>query len=386
MNKTYCALPFRETMIIPGDVLLLCCRHDTNVIVKDTFDKTFKSGKHQEIRELMLAGKSVTGCEQCYREEEQGVESMREKSIKTYGVVKDIELQGIHIQFDNVCNLKCRMCSSVSSHLLYNEETEIYGKSISWQKFVVTDSYKDIDTSKLNVIRLHGGEPFMSKRAEEFFKVINQSGRISEIDIVIPTNGMVKPSTEFLEALSNCNNLSIAVSIDAYGELNDYFRSKSDFNTIISNLDFFYSLRDSRKPGTTNINIVTTVNVYNVNKLKELDLFLESRYSNLPLVKSMLHGPDYLRISCLPKEYKDKIRHAVVDYPDVLKMLDIEDTNYFEEFIFNHRQLDEVRQEFLGDLNLELLEFIKNYKVTRTVTSEHIIKFHNFVDPELFND
>lgn len=386
MNKTYCALPFRETMIIPGDVLLLCCRHDTNVIVKDTFDKTFKSGKHQEIRELMLAGKPVTGCEQCYREEEQGVESMREKSIKTYGVVKDIELQGIHIQFDNVCNLKCRMCSSVSSHLLYNEETEIYGKSISWQKFVVTDVYKDIDTSKLNVIRLHGGEPFMSKRAEEFFKVINRSGRISKIDIVIPTNGMVKPSTEFLEALSNCNNLSIAVSIDAYGDLNDYFRSKSDFNTIISNLDFFYSLRDSRKSGTTNISIVTTVNVYNVNKLKELDLFLESRYSNLPLVKSMLHGPGYLRISCLPKEYKDNIRHTVIEYPDVLKMLDIDDTNYFEEFIFNHRQLDEVRQEFLGDLNLELLEFIKNYKVTRTVTSEHIIKFHNFVDPELFND
>jgi len=153
MNKTYCALPFRETMLIPGDVLLLCCRHDTNVVIEESFDKSFKSGKLQEIRKLMLAGKPVSGCEQCYREEQQGVESMRQQSIKTYGVVDNIELQGIHLQFDNVCNLKCRMCSSTSSHLLYNEETEIYGKAISWQKLVVADKYQENDTSKLTVIR-----------------------------------------------------------------------------------------------------------------------------------------------------------------------------------------------------------------------------------------
>lgn len=373
-------------MLVPGDVLLLCCRHDTNVVIEESFDKTFKSGKLQEIRELMLAGKPVAGCEQCYREEQQGVESMRQQSIKTYGVVDDIELQGIHLQFDNVCNLKCRMCSSPSSHLLYNEETEIYGKGISWQKFVVADKYKEIDTSKLTVIRLHGGEPFMSKRAEEFFKSITASGRISKVSIVIPTNGMVKPSEDFLEALANCNVLSIAVSIDALGGLNDYFRSNSDFDTVISNLDFFCSLIESRKPGTTDISVVTTVNVYNVNKLQELDTFLKSRYPNLPLVKSMLHGPSYLRISCLPKEYKDKIRHSVADYPDVLKMLDIDDTNYFEEFVFNHRQLDNIRKESLGDLNLELSEFINNYKFTKELTSKHIIKFHSFVDPGIFND
>jgi MoaA/NifB/PqqE/SkfB family radical SAM enzyme len=385
-NKTYCALPFRETMMLPGDVLLLCCRHDTNVVIKEDFDKTFKSGKLQEIRELMLAGKPVSGCEQCYREEHQGVESMREQSIKTYGIVDDIELQGLHIQFDNICNLKCRMCSSVSSHLLHSEETEIYGKAISWKKFVVADKYKQMDISKLTTIRLHGGEPFMSKRAEEFCKSITELGRIDKVSIVIPTNGMIRPSNDFLEALSNCNSLSIAVSIDALGGLNDYFRSKSDFDTIISNLDFFYSLIKSRKAGTTNISVVTTVNIYNVNKLQELDLFLKSRYSNLTLTKSMLHGPEYLRISCLPKEYKDRIRHTVAEYPDVLRMLDIEDTNYFEEFVFNHRQLDNIRQESLDDFNLELSEFISNYKFIKEVTLEQIIKFHNFVDPGVFND
>lgn len=373
-------------MIVPGDVLLLCCAHNTNVIIKNNFNETFKSGKIQEIRELMLAGKTVEGCEQCYKEEENGVESMRERGIKKYGVVKDIKLQAVEIQFDNLCNLKCRMCSSAQSHLIYNDEVKIFGKAISWKKFTETTRYKEIDISELKEIRIHGGEPFLSPRAEEFFYKMIQENQIKQINISTPTNGMIKPTGAFLAAIQQCKVLSIIISIDAYGELNDYFRSKSDFNTVIDNLDFFYSLITQRPVGSTTIGVSTTVNVYNVNKLQELDLFLQSRYPYLKVGKSFLHNPDYLRISCLPKDYKNKIRHTVLGYPDVLKMLDKEDTDYFEEFIFYHRQLDSVRQESLGNLNLELSEFIKNYKFKKEITTENIIKFSNFIDPGVFDD
>jgi sulfatase maturation enzyme AslB (radical SAM superfamily) len=371
-------------MLIPGDVLLLCCRHDTNAIIKDSFDKTFKGGKIQEIRELMLAGKPVAGCEQCYVEEEQGIESMRQRGIKKYGVVEDIEVHALHIQFDNVCNLKCRMCASTSSHLLYNDEVEIFGKSVAWQKFTHADKYKEIDISKLTEIRLHGGEPFMSKRADEFFG--NLLDKISEISIATPTNGMIMPKGNLLKAFNQCKFLSISVSIDAYGDLNDYFRSKSDFNLIVKNLDFIYSLIESRPAGTTTISIATTVNVYNINKLQELDDFFKARYPNIELIKSFLHAPDYLKISCLPKEYKDKIRHTVKDYPEILSMLDIDNPNYFDEFIFYHNKLDTLRKESLGNLNPELSNFIDSYESKKQVTTEHIVKFHTFVPPEVFND
>jgi len=386
MNKTYCALPFRETMLVPGNVLLLCCKHDTNVIIKNNFEESFRSGKIQEIRELMLAGKAVEGCEQCYKEEENGIESMREQSITKYGIVDDIQLKALHVQFDNVCNLKCRMCTSTQSHLLYNDEIEIFGKSIGWQKLTVADQYNNIDVSSLEEIRLHGGEPFLSPRAEEFFYKIIQENQIKQISIMTPTNGMIKPTGALLAAIQQCKVLSIMISIDAYGELNDYFRSKSNFNTVIHNLDFFYSLIDQRPVGSTTIGILTTINVYNVNKLQELDLFLKPRYPNLELKKAFLHYPEYLRISSLPKEYKEKIQYSVEAYPDVLKMLNADDPDYFEEFIFYHKQLDSLRQESLGNFNLELLEFIENYKPKKEITKEHIIKFHNFVDPGIFND
>jgi sulfatase maturation enzyme AslB (radical SAM superfamily) len=379
-SKTYCAHPFRETVLLPGDTLLVCQRHTDNVIIDKGFHEAFYTGKIQEIRELMLEGKSVPGCDQCYREESVGIKSMRQKSIEKHGVVTDIEIHSIDVQFDNTCNLKCRMCASTQSHLLYNEEIEIFGNAVSWQKATSTDVYTEIDNSKINEIVIYGGEPLLSERANKFLQTFIDSERISEIKISTPTNGMVHPSDTFLTAFLSCKKLDLTVSIDAYGDLNDYFRSRSDFDTVIHNLDFFIDLINRRGSKETYVRVSVTVNVYNVNKLQELETFLRSRYTNILIDFNLLHNPDFLRISCLPKEYKDAIRHKVETYPNVLKMLDMDDTNYFEEFIFYHNKLDAIRQESLSEVNLELAEYIKNYKSEKAVTSDQVRKFYPIID------
>jgi sulfatase maturation enzyme AslB (radical SAM superfamily) len=379
-SKTYCAHPFRETVLLPGDTLLVCQRHTDNVIIDKGFHEAFYTGKIQEIRELMLEGKSVPGCDQCYREESVGIKSMRQKSIEKHGVVTDIEIHSIDVQFDNTCNLKCRMCASTQSHLLYNEEIEIFGNAVSWQKATSTDVYTEIDNSKINEIVIYGGEPLLSERANKFLQTFIDSERISEIKISTPTNGMVHPSDTFLTAFLSCKKLDLTVSIDAYGDLNDYFRSRSDFDTVIHNLDFFIDLINLRGSKETYVRVSVTVNVYNVNKLQELETFLRSRYTNILIDFNLLHNPDFLRISCLPKEYKDAIRHKVETYPNVLKMLDMDDTNYFEEFIFYHNKLDAIRQESLSEVNLELAEYIKNYKSEKAVTSDQVRKFYPIID------
>jgi len=379
-SKTYCAHPFRETVLLPGDTLLVCQRHTDNVIIDKGFHEAFYTGKIQEIRELMLEGKSVPGCDQCYREESVGIKSMRQKSIEKHGVVTDIEIHSIDVQFDNTCNLKCRMCASTQSHLLYNEEIEIFGNAVSWQKATSTDVYTEIDNSKINEIVIYGGEPLLSERANKFLQTFIDSERISEIKISTPTNGMVHPSDTFLTAFLSCKKLDLTVSIDAYGDLNDYFRSRSDFDTVIHNLDFFIDLINRRGSKETYVRVSVTVNVYNVNKLQELETFLRSRYTNILIDFNLLHNPDFLRISCLPKEYKDAIRHKVETYPNVLKMLDMDDTNYFEEFIFYHNKLDAIRQESLSEVNLELAEYIENYKSEKAVTSDQVRKFYPIID------
>jgi sulfatase maturation enzyme AslB (radical SAM superfamily) len=272
------------------------------------------------------------------------------------------------------------MCASTQSHLLYNEEIEIFGNAVSWQKATSTDVYTEIDNSKINEIVIYGGEPLLSERANKFLQTFIDSERISEIKISTPTNGMVHPSDTFLTAFLSCKKLDLTVSIDAYGDLNDYFRSRSDFDTVIHNLDFFIDLINRRGSKETYVRVSVTVNVYNVNKLQELETFLRSRYTNILIDFNLLHNPDFLRISCLPKEYKDAIRHKVETYPNVLKMLDMDDTNYFEEFIFYHNKLDAIRQESLSEVNLELAEYIKNYKSEKAVTSDQVRKFYPIID------
>lgn len=381
MNKTYCPVPFRETMLMPGNAVIVCCRHPDNHYIKNSFEETFTNNKLTAIRQSMLSGTPVSGCEQCYNEEAQGVKSMRQRKIDRYGIVDNIELQHVSIQFDNICNLKCRMCASSQSHLLYEEEKILLGNTVSWQKFIDADRYHEIDTTNLEEIWVHGGEPFLSKRADTFFKTLIEKKQVERLNIGLNTNGTVKPPQYFLEALILCKKLSLNVSIDAYGKLNDYFRSKSNFDTVIKSLDYFFThLKEQRLDKETQVGVSVTVNIYNVNKLSELIEFLKSRYNGISINIDFLHHPDFLAISTLPKEYKNIIRHTVESFPEVLKMLDKDDVDLFDEFVFFHNTLNELRGEDFDNLNSELFNYIKQHKQRKNITPKNLLEFYQTAD------
>jgi len=368
-------------MLVPGNAVILCCRHPDNHYIKNSFEETFTNDKITHIRKLMIAGTPVKGCEQCYREEDQGVKSMRQRKIDIYGIVDNIELKYISIQFDNICNLKCRMCASSQSHLLYEEEKILLENTVSWQKFIDTDRYSEIDTTNLEEIWVHGGEPFLSKRADNFFKTLIEKKQVERLSIGLNTNGTVEPPQYFLEALILCHKLMLNVSIDAYGKLNDYFRSKSNFNTVIQRLDYFYTyLKEQRLSKETQIGVSITVNIYNVNKLSELVEFLKSRYAGIQINIDCLQRPDFLAISTLPKEYKNLIRHTVELFPEVLKMLDKDDVDLFDEFVFFHNTLNELRGEDFDNLNSELFNYIKQHKQRKNITPKNLLEFYQTAD------
>ena len=168
--------------------------------------------------------------------------------------------------------------------------------------------------------------------------------------------------------------------------MNEYIRGKSDFNEIVKNLKFYSSLIDSRPKQSTTIGISTVVNVYNVNKLKELDQFITKEFSQFELEKKFLSYPEFLRISCLPKEYKNIIKHAVQDYPELLQFLNKDDNNYFEEFIFYNNSVDKLTGHSLKDVNLELAEYIENYKSKKEISNQHVRKFYPVIDLRSSND
>jgi hypothetical protein len=200
------------------------------------------------------------------------------------------------------------------------------------------------------------------------------SNEISKVTISTYTNGMIIPTDYILEAFKKCKFLDLYISIDGFGNLNEYIRGKSDFNEIVKNLKFYSSLIDSRPEHSTFIGISTVVNVYNVNKLKDLDQFIAKEFPEFELEKKFLSYPDFLRIPGLPIEYKNKIQDSVKDYPSVLQFLNKEDAGHFEEFILYNNTLDNLAGNSLKDVNPELYKFVQSYKLKKEIKSVDLQK------------
>lgn len=374
MNKTYCPLPFRELMLIPGDIMLLCGGYATNINTNNNVKETFYNGEVESIRKDMINGVEIKGCQQCYNEECMGAKSYRQKNIEKYGYVTDVKIKSLTIQFDNVCNLKCRSCASPQSSKIHDDEIKVFGRALVDNKYKFATGFEDLDYQEITDIQMHGGEPFLSKKADEFFKKLIDQGVMSNIHIRVITNATITPNGNILKSLEICKNLTINASVDAYGKLNDYFRKGSDFNTVVQNLNFFEELKSKRPVGTTTLGINTSVNIYNVNKLEELDNFFKLNFPSFILNKNLISRPEYLCITHLPNDYKELVRPSLKNYKDLLSVLDTPAEDYFPEFVTYHQSLDTIRNETLGDCNALLNDYINNYKTTKTVSKNDMLR------------
>jgi sulfatase maturation enzyme AslB (radical SAM superfamily) len=176
------------------------------------------------------------------------------------------------------------------------------------------------------------------------------------------TNGTVLPMPNVLEAFKKCKRLKLDISIDAYGKLNDYIRSGSDWNTIVKNMDFFNSLIDSRE-NTTIIIVHSAVGIYNVNMITELDTFVEQNFPRFLKTKQMIQYPVFLNIQNASDEYKKQIESHINDN-SVIQYMYNGNNDYFAHFVNFHKGLDKIRKEGLENLNPLLSSYIDQYEST----------------------
>lgn len=359
---SYCPYLWVGLNVLPDEITPCCAWEGSGVKItsKEDLNNVRTSPLFIKTREKMLKGERISNCKQCYYAEEAGIESNRQQAIKKYDRPTEIQLKHLDINFDNICNLKCRGCMSSSSHLWYNDEKEIYGETFFDKKYVEQD-YK-LDYSNLEVVNIAGGEPFLSPKFDKFLNTID----IENVKILISTNGTVKPSSKVFEKFQQCKELSINLSVDGVGKLNDYFRSNSVFSDILETTEYLQQLYDLRGNKSTQINIHTTVNIYNVNFLKEIEEYFTTKFPKIHCVHRILYWPEQLSIRNMPDDYK-KIVLDIVEplgekYIDVINELKTPGKNLFDHFLNFHNKLDYLRNESLEDSNMLLSNYIKNYK------------------------
>jgi hypothetical protein len=88
--------------------------------------------------------------------------------------------------------------------------------------------------------------------------------------------------------------------------------------------------------------------------------------------------PQFLSIKHLPKDYKEQVlstlnfKYANID--GIIEYLNSQADNYFDHFINYHNKLNEIRKESFDNSNPMLSEYIDNYKLTNTDSSEFFIQ------------
>jgi|LakMenEpi03Aug12_release.lakeMendotaPanAssembly.Ray.scaffolds.fasta_scaffold264183_2 MoaA/NifB/PqqE/SkfB family radical SAM enzyme len=362
MSNTYCPLAWIGRNILPTSIQPCCEWYGIGDPV-DSAENIGHSPVFLNAREKMSKGEKVAGCKQCYLAEESGIKSRRLQALEQYGVVDTVESRVLDVSFDNICNLKCRGCASSSSHLWFSDEKEIYSHTIFGSKYVENNT--NIDISGLEYVGVSGGEPFLSKKFNSFAEKLLSTQTAKNICLTINTNATVKPSPAVYDLILTCKNLSLQFSIDGIGHLNSYFRSGATFEECEKNLNFFRNLKTLRQEKSTSLVIHTTVSLYNVNLLKDMEDYFQTNYPEYALTHRNLYWPPQLSIRNLPQPYKEILIPIVENfgdnYKDVLYELILNEQDYFNHFLNFHDKLDLLRKESLKDSNPLLSEFIKNY-------------------------
>jgi radical SAM protein with 4Fe4S-binding SPASM domain len=368
MNKaTICPLPFTHIAIRPNGQVYPCCyfRHEhtptsLNLEHPDILNHEFL----QEIRKDLLDGKEIEGCKQCYQDEKLSNYSMRLLTLEEYTKRKLIfvppkepKLTSIDLALSNVCNNRCRMCNPELSTNWYPDAKKL-GIPIPKGLIQHNDPLANLDLSQLEYIKLIGGEPLLEQ--EKFIRFLKRCD-LSKLSVFLTTNMTVLPDDTLLKYLQQCQSVTIACSIDSYGNLNDFLRKGSKWETVDNSLRWY--IKNFQK-----VYIHSVASIYNINYLDKLIDYVKNEFPSVHIKYVMIDGPDWMQISNLP----DKVKEKVKDKIELSKNKEVQDIKnlIFDQLAINgsfdlfkemDQKLNDIRFEHWKDCNQELYDWLKEF-------------------------
>ena len=305
LNNSICAYPWRAAAIRPNGSTIPCCRYpnlaDTDIFV-DSPDP--RSSVHWiRLREDMLAGKLIDGCKSCYQDEANGLESMRQFSLKEFiPINSEVQpLEKLEVALSNLCNLACAHCSSYFSTKWYSEDVRV-GRVKKTGVVENAFSFDHWDLSKLTELKIIGGEPFMEqKRFIELLKKLN----LSNISLQICTNGTIMPNDELKLLIESCKIVYLCVSLDGLGTTNDWYRWPSKFSDVTDNMKLYQTWWGEHENILPIVHHV--VNAINIFELEDFVKFMTNDFPTWRVEWDWIRWPQWQELSALPTDIKKEL-------------------------------------------------------------------------------
>ena len=406
MNQSYCSLAWVGITTDPDGSLRPCCI-STDKVIKDDgsqynigvdkLEDIYNSNFYKNLRQKMLQGEHISGCETCYNNEKYGRESRRLINNSLFAnseyneTTAEVKIQYLDMRLGNQCNLKCRMCSPMNSSMIEEEFHQnpdpvldrFYLKSeISVDNWFDTEMFdNNINPHLSDIVTLYmtGGEPTLIKKNYDIMQRLIDNGQHENLTLIINTN-MTNANPKFYALLKQFKKVIIQMSIDAVDDLSYYIRYPTDFNTVDKTITDLLALGNQ-----VILHATPAIQILNLNKLVDLFDYFESRNKKLgrmaiDIRPIFVQFPSHLDIQYLPKQYKidcfrkiymwmmQNCKYQSRQFKNTINALkgkcyeDNLDTDKIKDFLAFNTALDNIRNMKLQDYNKELYDAVKIYE------------------------
>jgi MoaA/NifB/PqqE/SkfB family radical SAM enzyme len=335
----------------------------------------YSNGKFQTLRTNMLNGFwDEDGCHSCWYKEKHGQKSRRgrwleaeERYMGDTGVyennlsVKRNTIKHLYMNFNNICNFKCRMCGPHFSNAWipdYNKMKQrgsypggITNNGQVWsqpKQQIDVDKFLDEfgpDLSEVYGIWVTGGEPFMDNSVFDFFEKLKQYCDPAQLKVLITTNAS-KLDVHRLEQLSEFKRLLIHVSIDATGDLYQYMRGYNyTWEQIDAKIKLMHSLQEK-------YNYTLSLNgTYQIHNMLNLEEFYNwaLQFDPIDYMGHRVPAIDWIEHRVLSSPKWLQARHAT----DRIKLQALAQLNRLRERFPNHQYFDDIAKELNAPADLK---------------------------------
>jgi hypothetical protein len=391
-RSTFCILPYIHAQTKPNGQIKPCCRFDHkhpdyklsngsfkfdkfNINNNSSFTDALLSEEWQEIRNAMENGERVSGCRKCYQEEDfeynnvyknqkKRIKSMRGKEnwlwnddIQETITTKNSlgKLRYLELALGTYCNLKCRTCTADLSSSWVSDEvalSKVYkDRQIFKPIITINDNWDTRDFENVEEIKFTGGEPMLHPNFIKIMDLILETGRAHLILLDIFTNVSWVPKDKVLSRLRQFKSVTINLSIDGLGPVNDYVRAPSEWAVVEESVKEWL-IEENNNPDKFIIKWAPCISIYNVWQFhKMIDWWFNLQktikgknwwdsithtktngdvtVSQLTTVVNLVHDPKYLSASLYParhllvekllinkRMYLDQIKEAIASEKD----------------------------------------------------------------------
>ena len=273
----FCIMKWWQVDVRLGEGLTQSCCHVPFQKINLDQDLHNTEQKKQQ-RKIMLEGGRPAECKRCWDIEDMGNEASprqiltgmlleKNRSLKLIEDTaklnwnEDVYPKHVEVSFSTKCQFKCNYCNPQTSSSIFKEMKDFGEYNISEDNkkhYSITGDVYDEDnvfTKKfwkwlpdayphLEVIRITGGEPFLS---DDMYKLIDYiESNPSETEFHVNTNlGISKRRLQlYLDRTKNIKT-KLYVSIDTWGKQAEYIRNGLDIELFESNLEYMLEAGES---------------------------------------------------------------------------------------------------------------------------------------------